>query len=228
MDRETQNELLEVVRRNYREIADDFSQTRQKYLWPEIIKLAGIVKNGDRVLDVGCGNGRLLGAWKDKNVDYLGVDASREFSKIAGQHYPERKFVVGDILRLGEIAEVDFDYVFCIAVLHHLPGRELRVAALKQLRNKIKSDGRIILSVWNLWSRKKYRRLIYKFALLKLMGKNKMDFSDIVFDWKNEAGKTRYYHAFCRSELRRIIEQSGLKIEKLYKDQYNYYAVLTV
>ena len=225
MDRKTQNELLEIVRRNYSQIADDFSETRRKYLWPEIVRQAAAVKDGDRVLDVGCGNGRLLEALRDKNVDYLGVDASKELLEIAGKHYTGHKFAAGDILRLGEIPDVGFDYVFCLAVLHHLPGSDLRVAALKQLKNKIKPDGKIILTVWNLWSRKKYRRLIWKFTLLKILKKNKMDFGDIVFDWKNEADKTRYYHAFRLGELRRIIKRAGLKIEKLYKDEYNYYAV---
>jgi len=225
MDRETQNELSKIVRRNYREIAEDFSQTRRKYLWPEIVKLAEVIKDNDRALDVGCGNGRLLEALKDKKIDYLGVDASRELLGIAEMHYPGYKFIAGDILRLSEIPEAGFDYVFCLAVLHHLPGRELRVVALKQLKEKVKKDGKIIITVWNLWSRKKYRRLVWKFAFLKLAGKNRMNFGDIVFDWKNEAGKTRYYHAFRIGELRRIIGQAGLKIEKLYKDEYNYYVI---
>lgn len=226
MDKQTQNELLEVVRRNYREIADDFSETRRKYSWPEVVKLAEAVKDGDRVLDVGCGNGRLLEVFKDKTVDYLGVDASADLLEIAAKQYQEYKFVAGDILRLGEIPDIEFDFVFCLAVMHHLPGRELRVAALKQLKNKIKKDGKIILTVWNLWSRKKYRRLIWKFVLLKLIKKNKMDFSDIVFDWKNEGGRTRYYHAFRKRELKKAIKGADMKIVRLYKDRYNYYAIL--
>jgi SAM-dependent methyltransferase len=128
---------------------------------------------------------------------------------------------------------MNFDYVFSIALLHHLPGSDLRIAALKQLKNKVSEDGKIIIIVWNLWGQKKFRKLIYKFFLLKLIKKNlpvgRMDFGDILFDWKNSAGEAqsrRYYHAFTKMELRKIIKKSGLKIEKLYKDKFNYYAIL--
>ena len=56
-----------------------------------------------------------------------------------------------------------------------------------------------------------------------------MDFGDIIFDWKNSQGERvsqRYYHAFRKGELKAIFKKAGLKIEKLYKDKYNYYAVL--
>ena len=56
MDKQTQKNLLELVKRNYGEIAADFDLTRKKDLWPELIKLSEMVKNGDRVLDVGCSN----------------------------------------------------------------------------------------------------------------------------------------------------------------------------
>ena len=57
-----------------------------------------------------------------------------------------------------------------------------------------------------------------------------MDFGDILFDWKNSQGEKtskRYYHAFKKGELKRVIKKAGLKIEKIYKDKYNYYALLT-
>ena len=32
--------------------------------------------------------------------------------------------------------EFDFDYVFAIALLQHIPGKDLQVLAMKQLKNK--------------------------------------------------------------------------------------------
>lgn len=240
MDKQTQKNLLKIVKENYNEIADDFNETRKKYLWPELIRLASLVKDGDLILDVGCGNGRLLEAFKDKEVNYIGVDGSEkliELAKIrykipassAGRQETRNKFYVNDILKLNKLEEKDFDFVFCIAVLHHLPGSDLQVQALKQIKEKISADGKIILTVWNLWSQPKFRKLIFKFSFLKLIGKNKMNFRDIIFDWKNNRSEIisrRYYHAFTKCELKKIIKQAGLKIEKIYKDKYNYYAIL--
>ena|SRR3989339_757470 len=234
MDKVTQQNLLALVRRNYEAIAVDFDNTRKKHLWPELIKLAGLVKDGDKVLDVGCGNGRLIEAFKEKKIDYLGVDSSERLIAAAKRNQKlgikNQEFLMGNILELDKISEKDFDYVFCIAVWHHLPGEDLRIRALEQMKNKLKPGGKIIITVWNLWQQKKFSRLIYRFAILKIFGRNKMDFGDILFDWKNNLGEwisQRYYHAFTARALKKIAEYADLRLEKLYKDQYNYYAVLS-
>jgi len=248
MDKETQKNLLEIVKRNYEEIAADFDLTRKKAIWPELLKLTDLVKDGDRVLDVGCGNGRLLQAFVNKMIEYVGIDNSKALIKTAANNFQiqmtndqtnsksqssnkiqNAKFIVGDALDLDKLPEDNFDYVFSIAVLHHLPGDDLRVEALTQMKRKLASDGRIILTVWNLWTRKKFLKLILRFGLLKLIGKNKMDFGDILFDWKNSNGESlsrRYYHAFTENELKKITSLAGLKLEKLYHDKYNYYLMI--
>ncbi len=237
MDKETQKNLLDIVKKNYEEIAEDFSETRKKYLWPELIKLASEIEDGDSVLDVGCGNGRLLEALKDKKINYVGLDNSDKLIKLAREKYGSQdfqflifnfQFLVGDILKLENLIQKNFDCIFCIAVLHHIPGEDLRLKVLENLKEKLADSGKIILTVWNLWSRKKFRNFIFKFALLKLIGRSKMDFSDILFDWKDSDGKAvsqRYYHAFNIYELKKIIKKAGLNIEKIYKDKYNYYVI---
>lgn len=255
MNQQTQKNLLDLVKRNYEEIAADFNLTRKKQLWPELIKLTKQIKAGSKVLDVGCGNGRLAGAFLDKDIKYLGVDNSEKLIEAASKNFSrdgrdkqfsnkipsyikalddkqntKYKFQVADILELDKLPEKDFAYVFCIAVLHHLPGADLRVKALKQMKNKISNNGKIIITVWNLWPQIKFRKLIFKYGLLKLIGKNKMDFGDILFDWKNNQDQPlsrRYYHAFTKNELKKLAVRAGLKIEKLYKNKYNYYIILT-
>lgn len=249
MDQPTEKYLLDLVKRNYEEIAADFNITRKKELWPEMVKLAEQIKDGDKILDAGCGNGRLLRAFGEKKIDYVGIDNSKELAKTAANNFQipitnnqtnyksqfsnkikNTKFILGDIIELDKFKENNFTYVFCVAVLHHLPGKDLRVKALKQMKNKISNNGRIIITVWNLWSQLKFRKLIFKYGLLKLIGKNNMNFGDILFDWQNNQGQPlsrRYYHAFTKKELKKLAVSAGLKIEKLYKDEYNYYAVLT-
>jgi 2-polyprenyl-3-methyl-5-hydroxy-6-metoxy-1,4-benzoquinol methylase len=235
MNKQTQKELLDIVKSNYEAVADEFNETRKKYLWPELLNLAETVKDGDKILDAGCGNGRLLKAMQDKKIDYLGVDNSENLIAKAWEEFADEdikakyEFRNGNILELANFPELNFDYIFSIAVLHHFPGTDLRVQALKQLKNKISQNGKIIITAWNLWSQPKYRTLIIKFFLLKLIGKNKMDMGDILFDWKNTKGEIksrRYYHAFTKRELKKTIYKAGFKIEKIYKDKYNYYLIL--
>ncbi len=232
MNKKTQKELLEIVKNNYEEIVDKYNETRKKHLmplWGVLVNYCENIKEGSTVLDVGCGNGRLLEAFGDKHVDYLGVDSSNELLEKAEENHPDKKFIYGDVLQLGNISQINFDYIFSIAAFHHLPGKDLQIAALKQLKNKISLNGEIVITVWNMWSQKKFRKLIWKYFLLKLLGKNKMDMGDILFDWKNnqaEAISRRYYHAFIKIGLRRVAKKAGLKVKKIEKDKYNYYLTL--
>lgn len=232
MDKQTQKQLLNIVKKNYSEIAEQYSETRKKHLsplWDELVKIVAEIKDGDKILDVGCGNGRLLDFLKDKKIEYLGVDASENLIKCARELHPKNEFVVNDILELSSLPKLNFDFVFSIALLHHLPSLELRVAALRQLKNKINNSGEIVITVWNMWNQPRFRKLIGKFLLLKMLRKNKFDFGDILFDWKdNCSGRTsqRYYHAFTMRELKKIFRLAGLKVVKVFKDKYNYYLVL--
>lgn len=232
MDRDTKRKLLDMVRSNYDDIADSFDHTRKKPLWPELNHLVQEVQEGESVIDVGCGNGRLLYGLSDKNVRYLGVDSSEGLIQKAQQNFPQQEFRKGDILDLGRIEEVGFDHVFCVAVLHHIPGFDLRVQALQQLKNKVKKDGRIVVTVWNLWQRPNFRRLIFRYILLKVFKKNHMDIGDVIFEWKGENKdqivKKRYYHAFTKRELKRIVRKSGLHLKELKKDKHNYYLILGI
>ncbi|MFH1192254.1 MAG: class I SAM-dependent methyltransferase [bacterium] len=40
------------------------------------------VKNGMKILDIGCGNGRLLQALENRGIEYVGVDNSRNLISI--------------------------------------------------------------------------------------------------------------------------------------------------
>jgi len=229
MDKATADNLLKIVHDNYNEIAADFNLTRKKEIWPEIIRLAEGVKDGDKVLDLGCGNGRLLEALKDKKIEYLGVDNSEELIKLAQKNYPGYKFIVADILNLENIESQKFDYIFCLATLQHLPSQDLRIKVLREIKLLLSDQGQIVISNWNMWAQRKYRFLILKTFLNRLIGKNKLEFGDILFPWKNSRGEImseRYYHAFRKRELLKLARQAGFRDINIYKDSFNYWMVL--
>jgi SAM-dependent methyltransferase len=228
MNKDKQNEILKIVRANYEEIAESFDETREKPIWPPLLEILKGVSKGERVLDVGCGNGRIFKALSGQGVEYFGVDQSCALIKICQEKYSGQSFVVADIADLGVISKYDFNWVFCVAVLHHLPGFDSRLNALKQLKNKLGEDGKIVLTVWNMWSEDKFKKMIWKFFLLKLMRRNQMDFGDVLFDWKrNGMTSKRYYHAFRAGELKRLAKKAGLKIDNIFRDRFNYYLTLS-
>lgn len=234
MNDRTRKQLLKLVADNYKTIVEDFSASRDKPLWPNVAKtiteqceLLSGVKPSDqqnlKVLDAGCGNGRLLSALPE-DVNYCGVDNCAELIAIARAKHPDRRFETIDILSLNYLNELNFDLVASIAVLQHLPGIAARTEALLQLKSKLAPGGRLIITAWNLWADKKGRRLLIKFGLLKLLHKHDMDCGDIIFPWQNSSqpGADRYYHAFTKRELKRLIKAAGLKLKSLKKDKFNY------
>jgi len=233
MKRETQKELLGIVKNNYEEIAEHFSETRSKHIWPELIKISRIIQDDVNVLDLACGNGRLLESFLGKKISYLGIDASNELIKLARKKYPNNKFLTGDMLNLKNIKLKEkglpnqFDYIFIIAALQHIPSENLRISFLKELKNYLKKDSKLIISNWNLWEQKKYRKIILKTYLLKIFGKNKLDFGDIIFPKNYNKNSKRYYHAFRKSELKRILKKAGYKIESLYIKENNIYSIVS-
>lgn len=216
MDQKTAENLLQKVREDYNLTAKEFSDTRFK-AWNEFKVFKKYVKNSDRVLDLGCGNGRLFDLFKSKQIDYIGVDNSESLINFAQRKHSKAKFILSDVLSLP-FFDHEFDVVISVAALHHIPSQELRIKAFKELKRVLKKNGTAIITVWNL----RQLKLILKYKLWHLIfgfRKEKMDKGDTFIPWKAKKGKivNRYYHAFTLRELRRLVKKTGFKILKEIK-----------
>lgn len=208
--------LINKTREDYNLISEQFSSTRQ-YIWRDLEPLIDYTKSGDRVLDLGCGNGRLLKVLKDKKVEYIGVDNSEKLIEAARREFPGENFQVADILHLS-FPDNYFDKIYCIAVLHHIPSNEFRLQVLKEIKRVLRPGGLLILTVWNLWQRKTSWEAFFKQTFLKIIGLSKLDLRDILVPWKNKEGKIlvqRYYHLFTEKELKKLAQCVGFKIKEI-------------
>ncbi len=228
MDDAFANYLLEKTREDYNLIAGQFSNTR-KFIWPELKNLVRFCRSGDRILDLGCGNGRLVTLFRGRTVDYLGVDKAEKLIEVARKQYPARKFLKADALSLP-LPSNYFDKIFSIAVFHHLPSKKLRIKFLREARRVLKPNGLLILTVWNLCQRK-FLKYHLRYLLLKFFGRSKLDFKDIFYPWKGQKGEVlaeRYLHCFTIRELKKLVKGAGLKIKEigfLSKKRKNIYLV---
>jgi ubiquinone/menaquinone biosynthesis C-methylase UbiE len=210
MDLEYAKYLLEKTRQDYNLIADEFAATRQE-IWPELTFLfEGYLTEGEKVLDLGCGNGRWFKLFQKKKVDYVGVDFSERLIKIAKRNYPQAKFQTTDVLKLP-FPNNYFDKIYSIAVLHHIPSEELRLKSLEEAKRVLKPGGFLILTTWKLCSKKEFF-LLFKYTILKLIGKSNLDFKDILEPWGKKI--KRYYHFFSRKELVGLAKKAGFEIKK--------------
>lgn len=212
----TAEKLLSKVRLDYDQIAEDFSNTR-KYPWGEFAVLNEYIKDGQNVLDIGCGNGRLAESFKKKNIFYNGIDSSTNLIMMAQRKYPKHLFQTGDMLAIPFVKE-EFNVAMAIAVFHHIPSLKLRQEALREVRRVLKPKGYFLMTNWNLWQ-KKYRNLNYKYRWQKILHLKNFDKGDVLVPWKNNKGKIvqhRYYHSFILDELTELAQGANFKIIKQY------------
>jgi len=179
-------------------------------MWKDLKPFIEYSISGDKVLDLGCGNGRLY-PHLQKGVEYIGVDNSEKLIEIAKQAHPEAKFQVTDSLSLP-FQDNTFDKIYCIAVLHHIPSKELRQEFLQEAKRVLKPKGILILTVWKL-GQKQSIKLFLKYTLLKLIGKSKLDFGDVLVPWAKDC--QRYKHNFSERGLKTLIKKAGFKVEKI-------------
>jgi ubiquinone/menaquinone biosynthesis C-methylase UbiE len=207
MDIEYAKKILEETKNNYNLISDDFSRTRNKF-WEEMTFIADYAKDNDRILDLGCGNGRLSELFSGKKIEYYGADFSEKLIEIARKRYPELNFQVSDALNLP-FPDGFFDKVFSIAVLHHIPSKEFRAKFLKEIKRVLKPRGIVVLSVWNFALLKRTKFFIKSF-FLKIIFKKDIDLRDVFVSWGKRA--LRYVHVFSKRELVVLSKEAGFSV----------------
>ncbi|MCX6744976.1 MAG: class I SAM-dependent methyltransferase [Candidatus Parcubacteria bacterium] len=232
MKRETALKIIKANKILYNEIARNFSETRYN-VWPEFEYFKGYLHDGQDVMDLGCGNGRLLELLKDYKVNYLGVDFSENLIREAQSKWPDKHFKAADILELNNLKE-KFDLVFCVATLHHIPSDKLRLQVLTNIKNTLKPDGKLLMINWNLWQTK-YLKYIIKYTLLKLTDPDKeengvlideLDFQDVYIPWQKKY--QRYIHAFTERNIAGLLKKAGLEVIKNVSNTRNIITVAKV
>lgn len=217
MDLKLAQKINQEVKDEYNQRASDFATYRTK-LWLDLYHLLDFVKGGNKILDVGCGNGRLYQLFKDKKVIYIGIDNSEKLIEIAKKEWERNKaeFLVADILNLPFENE-SFNIVASIAVLHHLPGHELRFKALKEISRVLKPGGILFLTIWNLW-RLKSLPYVIKYDTLKIFKQSPLDWHDcwIPEKWIPQKTGASYCHAFTQHELKNLLKETDFKILEIY------------
>lgn len=116
------------------------------------------LRRGDRVLDVGCGEGRhSIGAYLTADVQVIGVDlneqdlhtARQRFEPFEDKNNPDKSlsFQRADALQLP-FADGSFDKVICSEVLEHIPDYH---GVLAEITRVLAPGGLLVVSVPRAW-----------------------------------------------------------------------------
>jgi len=228
--------LIAINREFYSKFASAFSETRSS-AQTRLDRIVAYIGDAGKVLDIGCGNGRLAERLDrdGKQLAYVGVDASAELIALASTrkqklHHVAADFFIADITQpswsLG-FADQSFDIAVALAVLHHVPSFELRAAVLRDIHALLKPDSRLILSNWAFDRNERQRRRIVAWESIGL-DERELEQGDALLVWKRGGEGYRYCHLITKDEMIRLAEASGFHVVKqFYADaELNLYSVL--
>ncbi len=218
----TAKQLIALNRRFYQSLADPFSKTRGRLQMGVLKSIEGIDKDA-RVLDLGCGNGQLALELEGRGHQgpYVGVDFSKELLEIAREKNYDNSKARFDLADLSaddwakDFGEKSFDVIFCFASLHHIPGREMRLQFLRQVRELLSPEGRFTHSNWQFLNSEKLRQRIQDWSKAGLTDAD-VDAGDHLLDWRSGGEGLRYAHQFSQEELAELAKASGFHVSNTF------------
>jgi len=102
-----------------------------------------MVPRGARILDAGCGAGRVGGRLAGFGHEVTGVDLDPELIVAAGEDYP------GPDWRVGDLAELDlpdrFDVIVCAGNVMTFVAPDTRAEILRRMRAHLAEQGRVVI-----------------------------------------------------------------------------------
>lgn len=221
MDSATAAQLDAINLEFYRAVAPEFSASRGR-LNPGIVEVFEGRDGRARMLDAGCGDGRVGLAWRAGELGmpwtadsgYLGFDRSGELLQ-ARAPWPEGLTPVEGALGENGWPEGPFDLVCCFAALHHIPVREARIAVLERIAGSLGPDGTWVLSVWQFLHLERFQRRIVDWAEVGV-DPERVESGDLLLDWRRGPRALRYVHHYDREELVADCIEAGLRVERVW------------
>ncbi len=212
--------IKKELKKIYNTISQEFSSSRA-FPWEELQLFIPYIKDNFKVLDLGCGNGRLIKILEENDcqIEYTGLDFSNKLIEQARESFPQYTFKVEDMNNI-DYEENSFDMVFMIASFHHLETKEERLELLKKVNKILKPGGYLFMTNWNLFQ-KKYFKFLFKNIF------KKKSWNDFFIPWQTYSQKGerlwRFYHSFTKRELENLLKKANFKLKPqgVYKTEFN-------
>jgi SAM-dependent methyltransferase len=170
-----------------------------------------------RLLDLGCGTGRLLIPFAGRGFWTLGVDLSQEMLKVAGEKAAAARVVIhrlqANLVDLAGLDDGAFDYAACLfSTLGMVLGAVLRRRVLEHVFRLLRPGGKFVLHVhnrwFNIWKRQTRRWLLKDCLRFLTRDASAGDFAMPAH--QGLAGLT--LHLFTRREILRLLRGVGFRI----------------
>jgi tRNA (uracil-5-)-methyltransferase TRM9 len=217
--------LAALNREFYQRFAPAFASKRPR-LQPGAARAIREVGTQASVLDLGCGHGLLPAALAaaGHRGRYVGLDSSQGLLDRArgSVRHAWADFLKADLAdpegmtALAAMADPSFDWIFALAVLHHLPGKDSRQRAAAQARTWLAAGGRMVVSVWDFLASPRWAARIVPWAAVGLE-EDQVDPEDHLLDWREGGRGIRYVHRFTQETLQELGESAGFTVLETYR-----------
>lgn len=170
-----------------------------------------------RLVDLGCGTGRLLLRFAERGFWVLGVDLSEEMLRIVGEKAAAAGVTVhrvrGNLVELHAVVEESFHYAACLfSTLGMVMGAKERRKVMANAYRLLRPGGKLILHVHNRWFNfwdRGGRRWLFENLLKSVLGRQVAG-DRTMPPHQGLAGLT--LHLFTRHEAIRLLRETGFQV----------------
>jgi SAM-dependent methyltransferase len=167
-----------------------------------------------RLIDLGCGTGRLCVHFARKGFDCVGVDLSDGMLTQARANADEVGVKVGwrnaNVVELIGVPDASFDYAACLfSTLGMVRGAENRAAVVRQAFRVLRPGGRFVLHVHNRYFRGLGWGRVTRQTIRTLLGRS--DAGDVTMP-QAYGGAPLTLHHFTRREATAVLTAAGFRL----------------
>ncbi|HET7009833.1 MAG TPA: class I SAM-dependent methyltransferase [Anaerolineales bacterium] len=218
----TATKLLDLNRGFYQRFASAFTLKRPR-LQPGAARAILGIGSEQSVLDLGCGHGLLAAALAKAGHRgrYVGIDSSRELIEKARRSvdHPQASFIAGELAEAhwaDRVEATPFDWIFALAILHHLPGEALRREFVGRVRPCLRAEGWMVVSVWDFSGSARMMKRIVPWENLG-MTQEEVEPGDYLLDWREGGRGLRYVHLFTPETLEDLARSCGFRVKETFR-----------
>jgi len=168
-----------------------------------------LIEPGEKILDIGCGNGHMLGIIKDRFHELYGVDispsrlreAEKNIEKLCPLDISKFKFLEGNADDSLRFPDNYFDTIICMAVIEHVYDI---FSLVKEIYRVLKPNGCVIAQVPNI--------AYFKHRISLLLGK--LPVTSSPYNWEEIGWDGGHIHYFTMNKFCWLFESQGFQIIK--------------
>jgi SAM-dependent methyltransferase len=233
MKPETIAKLHQINQEFYQTFAASFASTRRR-IQHGIRQILREIPSHGNWLDIGCGSGALAAEWvqQQRTGRYHGIDFSQDLlneaeKEIQAVQVPaglKINFTTADLISESwnaPLIKTGWNGALCFAVLHHIPGSDLRQKICASIAELLGKQKDLYLSVWQVQNSPRLMQRVLPWSQAEL-NEGDLEKGDVLMDWRagpegdSKSRGVRYVHIFSKDELGALAESSGFNVTKSF------------